>query len=404
MGIVPVSGELSTPWQLLPADLAGALGARLAPTVDAVARNVSESVPAFAAIEDPKFQRDVHAAVQVAVERFLDLIGTDQPALPPKVRETFVALGAAEAREDRTPDVLLAALRTASRGLLRGASLALAEARPLTSEELLDLADAVTAYVDELVAASTDGYALQLREQVGETDRRRRLLGELLLRGTAAEAAVLGAATEVGWGRLGSVVPVLLPSEHARDARFRYGGEGIVLDREHDAILLVQEGRRSGRAQLSEALQGRSAVVGPQLGWRRVPEGVRLAELTANLVGERTGEAGAPVFADDHLAQLALQGEAGALAVLSARRLAPFEGLSDGVRDRLLATLHSWLRHWGSRVDVADELFIHPQTVSYRMRRLRELLGDDLDDAAARFELLLVLAETSQRAAVSVTD
>ena len=72
---MPVSGELSTPWQLLPADLADALGARLAPTVDAVARNVSESVPAFAAIEDPKFQRDVHA-VQVAVERFLDLIGT----------------------------------------------------------------------------------------------------------------------------------------------------------------------------------------------------------------------------------------------------------------------------------------------------------------------------------------
>jgi len=387
------SGERSTPWQLLPADLAGALGARLAPTVAAVARNVSESVPAFSDIDDPKFQRDVHAAVQVAVERFLELIGTDQPALPPKVRETFVALGAAEAREDRTPDVLLAALRTASRGLLRAASLALAEARPLTSEELLDLADAVTAYVDELVAASTDGYALQLREQAGETDRRRRLLGELLLRGTAAEAVVLGAATEVGWGRLGTIVPVLLPSEHARDARFRYGGDGIVLDREHDAILLVQEGRRSGRAQLGEALRGRSAVVGPQLGWRRVPEGVRLAELTANLVGETAGEADAPpVFTDDHLARLALQGEAGALAVLSARRLAPFEGLSDGVRDRLLATLHSWLRHWGSRADVADELFIHPQTVSYRMRRLRELLGTDLDDATARFELLLVLA------------
>jgi DNA-binding PucR family transcriptional regulator len=66
--------------------------------------------------------------------------------------------------------------------------------------------------------------------------------------------------------------------------------------------------------------------------------------------------------------------------------------LSDGVRARLLATLHSWLRHWGSRADVADELFIHPQTVSYRMRRLRELLGADLDDATARLELILVLA------------
>ena len=38
---------------------------------------------------------------------------------------------------------------------------------------------------------------------------------------------------------------------------------------------------------------------------------------------------------------------------------------------------------------------MHPQTVSYRLKRLRELLGDDLDDPAARFELLLVL--TSRR-------
>jgi DNA-binding PucR family transcriptional regulator len=88
-----------------------------------------------------------------------------------------------------------------------------------------------------------------------------------------------------------------------------------------------------------------------------------------------------------------LQGEAGALAVLALQRLEPFAGLADGARDRLLQTLHSWLRHWGARSAVADELFIHPQTVSYRVRRLRELLGDDLDDATVRFELLLVLSD-----------
>jgi hypothetical protein len=380
------------PWSRLPADLAVVLGARLEGTVDAVVLSVS-SVPAFAEIQNPKFERDVHAAVRSAVERFLDLVGTDETALPPNVRETFVALGAAEAREERSPDVLLAALRTSSRGLLRTASEALSDVRPPRSDELLDLADAVTAYVDELVAASTDGYAQQLREQAGETDRRRRLLGELLLRGDAAEATVLAAASDIGWRRLDAVVPVLLASEHARDARFRYGADGVVLDRERDAILLVREGRRAGRAQLAEALRGRSAVVGPALPWTRVPEGVRLAELTAKLVGDRSGAANGPVFADDHLALLALLGEAGALAVLALQRLEPFAGLADGARDRLLQTLHSWLRHWGARSAVADELFIHPQTVSYRVRRLRELLGDDLDDATVRFELLLVLSD-----------
>lgn len=380
------------PWARLPVDLADALRARLESTVDEVARSVS-SVPGFAEFRDPKFERDVHSAVGSAVARFLDLVGSDEPALPTTVRETFVALGAAEARDQRNPDVLLAALRTSSRGLLRAASRALAEVRVVEADELLDLADAVAAYVDELVAAGTDGYAQQLREQAGETDRRRWVLGELLLRGNAAEAAALAAAADIGWGRLGAVAPVLLRPEYARDARFRYGADGVVVDREHDAVLLVREGRRSDRTRLTEALRGRAAVVGPMLPWSRVPEGVRLAELTAKLVGDGPGEDDAPAFADDHLALLALRGEPGALAVMSDRRLEAFAGLSHGVRDRLLQTLHSWLLHWGSRADVATELFIHPQTVSYRIRRLRELLGDDLGDPTARFELLLVLAD-----------
>lgn len=382
----------STPWAQLPAELAPALGARLERTVDEVARTVSGSIPAFARIEDPKFERDVHAAVRVAVERFVDLVGTDQPALPPPVRETFVALGAAEARDDRSPEVLLGALRIASRLLLRNAARALGAVRPVAPEELLDLSDAVTAYGDELAAASTDGYALQVREQASETDRRRRLLGELLLRGGAAESAATAAAAAIGWRGLGELVPVLLPTEHARDARFRYGADAVVIDREDDAVLLLRAGARSGRTQLGEALRDRGAVVGPTQPWARVPDGVRLAELTAELV-EGAAVPGAPVFADDHLALLALRGEPGALTVLSARRLAPFAGLAPGPRDRLLLTLRSWLRHWGSRSDVAAELFVHPQTVSYRVRRLRDLLGEDLDDPAARLELLLVLTD-----------
>ncbi len=37
------------------------------------------------------------------------------------------------------------------------------------------------------------------------------------------------------------------------------------------------------------------------------------------------------------------------------------------------------------------ELHIHPQTVRYRIGKLRELLGDALDSAGGRFELGLAL-------------
>ncbi|WBB51026.1 helix-turn-helix domain-containing protein [Verrucosispora sp. WMMA2044] len=379
----PVS---ATPWRHLPADLAAAMRPQLPDTVAAVAGAVTEATPAFAGIADDKFTRDVHTAVQVALDRFLDLVGTGEPALPPRFREVFVGLGAAEAREDRGPEALLAALRMAARLLLRTASRSLARLRPVEPEELIDLSDAVSAYIAELAAASTDGYALQLREQAGEGDRRRHL-AELLLRGDGLPSAVESAAARIGWADLDAVVPVLLPPDQARDARFRFGPDGLVIERGRDAVLLLRSGARAVRVHLAEAFAGRSVVVGPELGWPQVPAAVRLAELAGGLVGPAPG----PVFVDDHLVALTLRGEQRALAVLTERRLAPLSQLRPAQRENLLGTLYAWLRHWGSRAEVATELFVHPQTVSYRLKRLRELYGDDLDDPAARFELLVVL-------------
>ena len=380
------------PWRRLPADVATALRPRLPDAVQAVADAVTAATPVFATIEDAKFDSDVRTAVRVAFERFLDLVGTDEPALPPRVREVFVALGAAEAREDRGPEALLTALRTATRAMLRLAYESLALVRPVGTGELLDLSEATSAYVDELAAASTDGYAQQLREQAGEGDRRRRELAELLLRGGAPGSVVAAAAAGIGWRSLDAVIPVVLRPDQARDARFRFGQDGVVVERARDAVLLLRAGPRAGRAQLAEALQGRGAVVGPALPWAQVPEAVRLTELAAELVGVQAGGSPGPAFADDHLVALALTGEPGALAVLSARRLAAFAPLRAAQRETLLATLDAWLRHWGSRAAVSAELFVHPQTVSYRVRRLRELLGPALDDPASRFELQLVLA------------
>jgi hypothetical protein len=379
---------MSTPWRRLPADLPVAVRPRLPDTVGAIADAVGEAVRAAAPVENAKVERDVRTAVQVALERFLDLAGTDEPALPPAIREVFVALGAAEARENRGPEVLLSGLRMAARLMLRMTSESLARMRPVAVDELIDLSDATSAFVDELAAAATDGLARQLREQAGEGDRRRRQVADLLLRGGAPPEVVRDAAAGIGWPALDLVLPVLLPLDQARDARFRFGADGVVAERGRDAVLLLRAGPRSARPTLGEALRGREAVVGPALGWAEVPAAVRLAERTAELVGVGP----VPVFADDHFATLAVRGEPGALAVLSARRLAPLGAVRASQREALLVTLESWLRHWGSRAAVAAELFVHPQTVSYRLKRLRDLLGDDLDNPAARFELLLVLS------------
>src|SRR5205807_1859334 len=90
------------------------------------------------------------------------------------------------------------------------------------------------------------------------------------------------------------------------------------------------------------------------------------------------------------LAVVALPGEEpGAVA----RRLGvePLDGLADGHRQRLLETLEAWLDHQRRTPRVAAQLHVHPQTVRYRLGKLRELLGEELDRADARFELELAL-------------
>jgi DNA-binding PucR family transcriptional regulator len=73
------------------------------------------------------------------------------------------------------------------------------------------------------------------------------------------------------------------------------------------------------------------------------------------------------------------------------RRLAALEELTPKARARALATLRAHLDNPGDAPRMAAALDIHPQTVRYRMARLREALGDQLDDPDARFELAAVL-------------
>jgi DNA-binding PucR family transcriptional regulator len=76
---------------------------------------------------------------------------------------------------------------------------------------------------------------------------------------------------------------------------------------------------------------------------------------------------------------------------LGARRLAPFEELRPKARRRMEETALAFVRHQGNAAAMARALGIHAQTARYRLGRLRELLGAELDDPDARFELELAL-------------
>ena len=71
------------------------------------------------------------------------------------------------------------------------------------------------------------------------------------------------------------------------------------------------------------------------------------------------------------------------------RLLAPLES-----RDRgdLVASVRAWLGHNGQWDAAATSLGIHRHTLRYRMRRVEELLGKDVDDPDVRADLWIALA------------
>ncbi len=380
------------PWFTVPVQVSDALRPSLPDVVAEVIAAVAVAVPAYARPLEGRFGDAVRQGVEVALGRFLELPGTREPALRADSRRVYAALGRGEVRQGRTLEGLLAAYRAGARVTLRRMSEG-AIAAGLDTEALVALGESVLAYIEELSAASAEGFAFEQSERAGEMDRRRVELLELLLHGQADDVAAQAAAAAAGWVLPPLLVAVTMPLDDASGLRFRLGSRALTMARATDAVALVPAPRSArDRVELELALEGRRAVVGPARDWRRIPDSLRLATLAATTLDGSTPQRGPEAFwVAEHLAELVLGAESQALDDLAESRLAPLDGLRPAQREKLAETLASWLRHWGQRSLVAEELSIHPQTVGYRVTQLRELFGAGLNDPQVRFELELVL-------------
>jgi DNA-binding PucR family transcriptional regulator len=133
-------------------------------------------------------------------------------------------------------------------------------------------------------------------------------------------------------------------------------------------------------------------VVGPAVPLDRLSESLALAEAALRLrTGDRAAEPG-PFFVEEHLDALLVHQDRRLLEALRAHSLEPLAAATPSSRALLEETLRSWLLHMGNQRAVATELHIHPQTVRYRLGRLREVFGPALDDPEVRRRLFLALA------------
>jgi len=352
---------------------------------------IGVEVPAYARPLEGAFGEAVRRGVAQALGQFAEMV--ERPGTEPVAGlALYRDLGRGEAREGRGLDALLAAYRIGARLAWRRCAEAARRAE-LDPDLLTLLAEAIFAYIDELSAASAEGHAEEQSAAAGETDRRRRALLALLVGRPAPDAGVLhSAAQEAGW-----VVPERLAAlawrgEGAERVSPRLPGGTIVAPADELRLAIVPDAEAPGRrAELERAIGPRPAAIGPLVEWPEAARSADRALAACRLAARGTLSLGGLVVAEEHAADLIVHGDAELLAELADRRLGPLDALPAGVSARLSQTLLAWLEHRGRHRKVADVLFVHPQTVRYRVGQLRDALGDVLDDPRARFELEMAL-------------
>ncbi len=386
-----ISSVDSEPWRGLPADVADLIEPELDAVTAEILTTIARDVPEYARPLEGRFGRGIRTGVGEALRQFVSLI-RDPEAGRGLGREVYVELGRGELRQGRTLDSLQAAYRVGARVAWRRIA-RVGRRAELDPEVLSLLAEAIFAYIDELSADSVEGYADAQSEAEDRLRRRRRELVVLLMREPAAERADLRAAAQAaGWTVPRSVAALACAEGDLMQASRRLPADVLATQLDETGCILVPDPAGPGRgAEVERAAKGVSLALGPVGETSGLKDSWLLAQ--AALRGMEAGvlPREGVVRAEDHLADLLLFEGSALVGRIAERRLAALDSLTEKARERMRETALAYVRHGGNSVAMAGALHVHPQTARYRVARLRELLGEQLDDPDARFELEIAL-------------
>ncbi|MDT5210077.1 MAG: hypothetical protein QOF67_2492, partial [Mycobacterium sp.] len=385
---------------LLNDEVVAALEAGLPAVAEHTVAAVTVEVPSYADAFSGRMGQRIESAVRMALGAFLHLAarseGSDPgPSLSPALEGAY-ELGRGEAREARSVDALLSAYRVGARVAWRELSETAVDGG-LPPLMIARFAELVFAFIDELSAASVSGHADELASS--DRERRRHLdrLGQHLLTGAPTE--ILQASAErAEWRPPDTLTAVLLPSAQTRGVVSRFGQSTLQLSgdlpgiesSESVVVLLVPDMHGPNRSRLLRELQDRRSVVGPSRVWTQAHSSYHRVLQARRL--HSAGSVSDTIDTETHLVDLVLGADREAADDLRRNVLAPLDQLRPNTAERLAETLRSWLLHQGQRDAVAADLFVHAQTVRYRMTQIRELYGERLNNPQTVLELIVALS------------
>lgn len=263
--------------------------------------------------------------------------------------------------------------------------------------EEIALREAVLRFSREVAFAAADVYAKAAEERGAWHARLRAQLVDALLRGDAAES-LQGRAAVMGWGTPDGVAVVAGPAPRGdpeqvldeAERRGRYVGVDALAGLHGDRLVIVLGGPgdlAAAAAELAPVFGKGAIVVGPTV----ATLGEAGESAAAAIIGLRVAagwpDAPRPVAANDLLPERALDGD-----LLAASRL--LEDIYNPLAlagPALLDTVTAFLAHGGSVEGTARAMFLHPNTVRYRLRRAIEVCGLNVFDPRGAFVVHVAL-------------
>lgn len=366
------------------------------PAVTALSAELLAEVPAQTARMVERIRAEIplyQEARQVTVDQLVAstrlnlhyILGTLAGAPLPTVGSPYDT-GVERAREGVPYAAVLQAFRIGGRFVWE---LLVERAAPEQRDRLLLAAADVWSVTDDLSAQVTEGY----REAFTQLARRDELRRAALLGSLLDESPVPGSSVSTESARMlgldasaGFVVVVVqgggddqapLPGaqewlrQRGVTSAWRLEGsgqEGLIELRAGFGVDQVREAlmrAAGGRAGVSELLSGLDQA---QLGLQQAR--VACAATTPGSTEVVSFDQGSPA--------IMLAGRPAAAAEFAMAVLGPVVDMATAERAALMETIRTWLAQAGSTSAAADELFLHRNTVRYRLRRLEELTGLEL--------------------------
>lgn len=261
--------------------------------------------------------------------------------------------------------------------------------------------EAVLVYSREIAFAAAEVYASAAEVRGAWDARLESLVVDSVLRGEADDA-IRSRAAALGWGSA-SEVAVLVGTTPPRPSRGFGTVDSVhrVTSRLGIAALVTVQGPRlicivaqvEDDLAMARALLGAFGdgplVIGPVVPHLFAAGRSARAAMSAHTAAPAWPDAPRPARAEDLLAERALIGDLPARASLGDRIVRPLLETSGG---HLFETATAYLGAGGNLEATARELFVHPNTVRYRLGRIIDATGYDLADPHDAFTVRIALA------------